>query len=86
MIYEKHSSMLNKKKILNVYILSLLSLKLRKFDINNSGKISAEELQIVLSKMYRNISRSEIEDMIRKVDANNDGHISIDEFIDFLNL
>jgi len=58
----------------------------RKFDLNNSGSISPEELRVVLSKMHRFYSREEVEDMIRKVDHNKDGLISIDEFVDMMNL
>ena len=57
-----------------------------KFDLNNSGSISPEELRVVLSKMHRFYSREEVEDMIRKVDHNKDGLISIDEFVDMMNL
>jgi len=35
----------------------------RKFDLNNSGSISPEELRVVLSKMHRFYSREEVEDM-----------------------
>ena len=58
---------------------------LRKFDINDSGQISAEELRAVLSKKYRFINRDEIEEVIKKADKNKDGLISIQEFADLLN-
>ena len=58
----------------------------RKFDLNNSGNISSEELRVVLSKMHRFYSRDEVEDLIRKVDHNKDGLISIDEFAELLDL
>ena len=58
----------------------------KKFDLNNSGSISAEELRVVLSKMYRFYTREEIEDLIKKVDHNRDGLIQIDEFCDLLDL
>lgn len=58
----------------------------RKFDLNDSGQISAEELRAVLSKRYRFVSRDEIEELIKKADKNKDGLISIQEFADLLNL
>lgn len=64
----------------------LLLLLFRKFDLNDSGQISAEELRAVLSKKYRFVSRDEIEELIKKADKNKDGLISIQEFADILNL
>ena len=61
-----------------------LVLLFRKFDLNNSGKISADELYTVLSKMHRFVSKAEVDDLIRRADKNRDGHISIDEFMDIL--
>ncbi len=58
----------------------------RKFDLNNSGRISAEELRVVLSKMYRFHTREECEDLIRTVDHNRDDMISIDEFVELMNV
>lgn len=57
----------------------------RKFDINDSGQISADELRNVLSKKYRWVSREDVEEMIKKADKNKDGLISINEFADFMN-
>ena len=54
--------------------------------MNDSGKISAEEIRAVLSKKHRFITRDEVDELVRKADKNNDGLISIDEFADFLNL
>ena len=59
---------------------------MRKYDLNNSGSISADELQVVLSKMYRHFTREELEDLIRRFDKNRDGLIQIDEFTDLLDL
>lgn len=56
----------------------------RKFDLNGSGYISADELRGVLSKMHRHQSREEIDDLIRSVDRNRDGMLSINEFADLL--
>jgi Ca2+-binding EF-hand superfamily protein len=61
-------------------------INLRQFDVNDSGKISAEEIRAVLSKKHRFITRDEVDELVRKADKNNDGLISIDEFADFLNL
>ena len=58
----------------------------KKFDLNNTGRISPEELYIVMSKMHRHVPRGEIDDLVKKVDADRDGLISIDEFIDILSI
>lgn len=58
----------------------------RKYDINNSGYISAEELRVVLSKMHRFYTREEMENMIKRVDRNKDGLIGIEEFADLMNI
>ncbi|CAF0768172.1 unnamed protein product [Brachionus calyciflorus] len=58
----------------------------KKYDINNSGNISVEELRTVLSKMCRFVSREEAEDLVRKVDRNKDGQINFEEFADLLEL
>ena len=58
----------------------------RKYDLNNSGAITADELQVVLSKMYRFYTREQCQELIRRVDKNRDGLIQIDEFADLLEL
>lgn len=58
----------------------------RKYDLNNSGRISREELYTVLSKMYRSLSKDDVEDFVRKVDRDRDGMISIDEFMDYFKI
>jgi Ca2+-binding EF-hand superfamily protein len=69
---------------LRILIFKKNELILRKYDLNNSGRISSDELYSVLSKMYRNVSRDELDDLIRKADKDRDNLISIDEFIDLL--
>lgn len=56
----------------------------KKYDLNNSGSISAEELRTVLSKKYRFVTNDEAQDLIRKVDRNHDGLINIQEFAELL--
>ena len=56
----------------------------RKFDINNSGSISPEEIRVVISKNYRFVTREEIDEIIRKFDQNNDGLIQFVEFVDMI--
>lgn len=56
----------------------------RKFDINNSGSISPEEIRVVISKNYRFVTREEIDEIIRKFDQNNDGLIQFEEFVDMI--
>ena len=63
-----------------------LNKKIRKYDLNNSGAITADELQVVLSKMHRFVSREQCQELIRKVDKNKDGLIQIDEFAEMLEL
>ncbi len=53
----------------------------KRYDLNNSGSISAEELRIVMSKMHRFYTKEQVEDLIKEVDRNKDGLIQIDEFI-----
>ncbi len=56
----------------------------RKYDLNNSGAISSEELRVVLSKMHRFVTREEVDDIIKQVDRNNDNLIQYEEFIDLI--
>lgn len=57
----------------------------KRFDLNGSGFISTDEMRIVLSKMFRFVTREETEDIIRKIDRNKDGQISIEEFASLAN-
>ena len=58
----------------------------RKYDVNNSGSISVDELMVVLSKMHRFYTRDELQELIQRFDKNGDGLIQIDEFAEMLNL
>jgi len=50
------------------------------FDLNNDGKISADELQLVLSKYGENVTKEDIELIMSTVDLDGNGTIDYDEF------
>eukprot|EP01017_Pseudomicrothorax_dubius_P037118 TRINITY_DN539_c0_g1_i3.p1 TRINITY_DN539_c0_g1~~TRINITY_DN539_c0_g1_i3.p1 ORF type:complete len:233 (-),score=81.63 TRINITY_DN539_c0_g1_i3:130-828(-) len=55
-----------------------------KFDLDKSGKISAEELRTVLSGDDFNLPKDEVERMIRQADSNGDGEIDYNEIVQLL--
>lgn len=57
-----------------------LTVAFQKFDTDGSGFISTRELQDIISKMGKQVTRQEAEAMIKSIDANNDGKVSFDEF------
>lgn len=52
----------------------------KKFDKDGNGYITKEELNEILSRMGRHLSRAEIEGMIRSLDSSGDGKLSFEEF------
>ena len=52
----------------------------KKFDADNNGYITANELNDILSRMGRHLSRNEIDAMVKSLDSSGDGKISFDEF------
>lgn len=54
------------------------------FDVDNSGYITAENLQEVLTNMGREFSIEDIEKMIKTVDEDGNGKISFEEFENLL--
>lgn len=54
------------------------------FDKNNDGKISADELRVVMSKLGEKLSEEEIDEMIREADLDGDGFIDYEEFVKLL--
>ncbi|KAK4535281.1 hypothetical protein CDCA_CDCA04G1306 [Cyanidium caldarium] len=54
------------------------------FDKNNDGKISAEELQLVMAKLGEQLSPEEVQEMIREADLDGDGSIDYAEFAKLL--
>lgn len=48
----------------------------KKFDLDNSGFITAGELRKILAEIGQNFSEKEISDMIATVDADSDGRLS----------
>lgn len=53
----------------------------KSFDTDGNGFLSAEEVQIVMSKKGRHMTRNEVKSMIKSLDTNKDGKISFNEFI-----
>lgn len=51
------------------------------FDKNKDGKISCEELGVVLRTLGHRYSQTEIEDMIKNADKNDNGFVEYDEFV-----
>ncbi|KAL8572584.1 hypothetical protein ACOMHN_017218 [Nucella lapillus] len=51
------------------------------FDKNKDGKISCEELGVVLRTLGHRYSHAEIEDMIKNADKNDNGFVEYDEFV-----
>lgn len=52
----------------------------RKFDADGNGYITSSELNHILSRMGRHLSRHDIEAMVKSLDSSGDGKISFDEF------
>ncbi|CAE7187580.1 unnamed protein product [Symbiodinium microadriaticum] len=53
----------------------------KKFDKDGNGRISASELQNVLTWINKDITVAEIGQILREVDTNNDGAIDYNEFV-----
>ena len=53
----------------------------KRFDYDNNGYLSIDEVQSVMSNMGRQMSRNEIKSMIQTLDSDRDGKISLDEFV-----
>ena len=52
----------------------------KKFDADNNGFITANELHHILTRMGRQLSPKEVENIIKSVDSSGDGKISFNEF------
>jgi Ca2+-binding EF-hand superfamily protein len=52
----------------------------KKFDADGNGFITTKELNDILNRMGRHLSRNEIEAMIKSLDTSGDGKLSFDEF------
>ncbi|XP_073392466.1 uncharacterized protein [Physcomitrium patens] len=52
------------------------------YDRNGDGKISREELGVVMRSLGQDVSDTDLELLIKEVDASGDGHIDLYEFID----
>ena len=52
----------------------------KKFDTDGNGYISVRELNDILTRMGRHLSRNEVEGMIKSLDTSGDGKLSFEEF------
>ncbi|CAF5055123.1 unnamed protein product [Rotaria magnacalcarata] len=52
----------------------------KRFDEDGNGYITGNELNHILSRMGRHLSRAEIEAIVKAFDTSGDGKISFDEF------
>ncbi|XP_028395933.1 neo-calmodulin-like [Dendronephthya gigantea] len=50
------------------------------FDMNSDGKISAMEVQTIMSKQGESINNEELKEIIREADLDGDGYIDFQEF------
>ncbi|XP_070209379.1 calmodulin-like [Littorina saxatilis] len=51
------------------------------FDKNKDGKISCDELGVVLRTLGHRYSQTEVEEMIKNADKNDNGYVEYDEFL-----
>ncbi|CAF1022284.1 unnamed protein product [Didymodactylos carnosus] len=56
------------------------------FDIDNSGFITPDEIQIVMKKLGENIKAGDVEEMMKAADKNNDGKVDYKEFTAIMKL
>mmetsp|Transcript_74030 Transcript_74030/g.194173 ORF Transcript_74030/g.194173 Transcript_74030/m.194173 type:complete len:560 (-) Transcript_74030:106-1785(-) len=59
----------------------LLKTTFQRFDVDNTGYITVENLRVVLGDSF---SGDEVENLIKEADANGDGQLSYDEFFTYL--
>ncbi|CAF1086390.1 unnamed protein product [Rotaria sp. Silwood1] len=52
----------------------------KRFDADNNGYITGNELSHILTRMGRHLTREDIEAIVRSVDSSGDGKISFGEF------
>jgi calmodulin len=52
----------------------------KKFDEDGNGYITANELNHILSRMGRHLSRQDIDAMVKSLDSSGSGKISFDDF------
>ena len=65
-----------------LFQLSLIRKEFQKFDIDESGYITKDELlQVVMSRTGDHFSDDELEDIFKETDLNSDGKIDYEEFV-----
>ncbi|KAF1002832.1 calcium-binding allergen Ole e 8-like [Apium graveolens] len=69
----------------SLYLQDLDEIKraLKRFDANNDGQLSAEELSEVIKTLGSTPSAEEITRMMEEIDTDKDGFVSLDEFAKF---
>lgn len=50
------------------------------FDTDNNGYISVRELQDILGRLGRHVTRHDVEMMVKQFDTSGDGKLSFEEF------
>ena len=68
------------EKFFRKYSQEELRVAFEKFDQDRSGFIQAKELQTIMNKMGRHVSKAEVEGMVKALDTSGDGKISFEEF------
>ena len=68
-----------------LFQLSLIRKEFQKFDVDNSGYITVDELmQVVSDRTGHRLSDQETEHLFQDADLNDDGKIDYEEFVVFM--
>lgn len=51
------------------------------FDADGNGKITSEELRLIMENLGEKLTEEEIEDMVKEADIDGDGEINYEEFV-----
>ena len=75
-----------RKKLMNENILEpLVNKTFEEYDVNNSGYIEKEELEVILKEIYASLmlappSNEEVNKELKRLDSDKDGRLKIDEY------